>query len=135
MNSNSTDPREIRKFGVLALGIFSLLSAVAWWRGHPGMQVFFGALAALGLLFLALPGPMAPVHRGWLAVGHFIGQVITKTILGLAFFLVIVPFGLARKLFEGKGRVILKKRDPKAATYWVPRTEPAQSRKRFTRRY
>ncbi len=135
MNSNSTDPRETRKFGALALAFFGALAAVAWWRARPGLEIFFGTLAFLGFLLLVLPGPMAPVHRGWIRAGHFIGQAVTKAILTLAFVLMIVPFGLARRLLQRSGRVILKKRDPNAASYWVPRVETAQPRKRFTRRY
>ncbi len=38
------------------------------WRGHEAVSVFFGVLAALGLLFILVPEPLRPVYCGWLTV-------------------------------------------------------------------
>ena len=76
---------------------------------------------------------MEPVYRGWLKVAHFIGRTITLGILTLAYYLVITPFALAKRFFGG--RPLPLKPDKAAGTYWVTRTEPAQPKERFLKRY
>lgn len=133
MTSSSTDMRETRKFGVVAFLFFGALCVVALWREKVFMAGLFGTLSALGLGFMLFPGPLRPVHDLWLKVAHFIGRVFTALVLALAYYLVITPFGLAKKLFGGAP--LPTGPDPSASTYWVSRLEPAQPKERFTKRY
>lgn len=133
MSSSSTERKEIRKFGLIALVFFGALFALALWRDKTIPTVFFGLLGVLGLLFLALPGPMRPVHAGWLQVAHAIGRAITTIILTLAYYLVITPSAWLKRLFGGKP--LPWRPDPDASTYWVTRAEPVQPRDRFQKRF
>ena len=132
-NSNSTDKREIRKFGAVALVFFGLLCALGVWKAKPIPIGLFGTLAFLGLCFLLIPGPMRPIHKGWLRVAHFIGKVVTTVLLIVAYYLVITPAAFLKRIFGG--RPLPLKPDRSAATYWVERDEPAQSRERFLKRF
>ena len=125
--------REVRKFGLIALVFFGALCALAFWRDKTVPTAIFGVLAMLGLAFLALPGPMRPVHAGWLKVAHTIGRAVTSAVLILAYYLVITPSAWLKRLFGG--RPIPWRPDPEAETYWVPREEPAQPRERFHKRF
>lgn len=129
----STERKEIRTFGLIALVFFGALFGLAFWRDRPVPMVIFGFLGLLGLSFLALPGPMRPVHAGWLKVAHAIGRTITTIILTLAYFLVITPSAWLKRLFGG--RPLPLKPDPEADTYWVPREEPVQPKERFHKRF
>ncbi len=133
MSSSSTERKEIRKFGLIALVFFGALFGLAFWRDKPIPMAIFGLLGFLGLLFLALPGPMQPVHAGWLKVAHAIGRTITTIILTLAYFLVMTPSAWLKRLFGG--RPIPLKPDPDASTYWVTRDEPVQPKERFHKRF
>ncbi len=133
MSSNSTEVRKVRRFGATALLFFGALCALAVWRDKAFGQAFFGVLAALGLAFFLLPGPLRPAYERYLRFAHAVGQVLTLVMLTLAFYLVITPFGLAKKLFGGSPLPLHPSR--KAATYWVARQEPAQPKDRFARRY
>jgi len=124
---------EIRKFGIIALCFFGALCALALWRDRTIPSVFFGFLALLGLGFLLLPGPMGPVHAGWLKVAHAIGRAITTVIMTLSFYLVITPSGLLKRVLGG--RPIPGKPDRDAETYWITREEPAQPKERFYKRF
>jgi hypothetical protein len=53
--------------------------------------------------------------------------------LTLAYYLVITPSGMIKALIGG--RPISLKFDRKTPSYWVDRTEPAQSKARFLKRY
>jgi len=59
--------------------------------------------------------------------------LITVVILTLAYYLVITPSGMIKALIGG--RPISLKFDRKTPSYWVDRTEPAQSKGRFLKRY
>ena len=93
----------------------------------------FGSLSCLGALFVLLPSVMKPVYVGWLKVAHFIGKIVTVVILALAYYLVMTPSAVVKRLLSG--RPLPTKPDRKAASYWVARTELAQPRERFLKRY
>ncbi len=133
MNSNSTDTKQIRIFGLIALIFFGCLCMIGLWRQKPVPIYLFGALSILGIGFILLPNRLRPVHTGWLKVAHFIGKVITAVILSLAYYLVITPFGLVRRLL--KGPILPQRPDKKADTYWVTRPRPLQEKEQFIKRY
>lgn len=133
MSSSSTEKREIRKFGLIAICFFGTIALLAVWRERTGIMVVFGILAVAGVVFALAPGPMAPVYRGWLRISHVIGRVTTGIILALTYYLAVTPVALVKRVFSGAP--IPLKPDPRAETYWVDRPEPAQPRERFIKRY
>ncbi len=98
---NSIEAREIRKFGMTALVFFGCLGLAGFFFNKTAPMVLFGSLALIGLGFIFLPGPLAPVYSGWLKIAHFIGRVVTTLMLALAFYLVITPAGMLKRLFGG----------------------------------
>lgn len=133
MTSSSTEKRDIRRFGAIAFCFFGSLFAISLWRGRTVMCLVFGVLSLFGLAFLLLPGPMRPAHAAWLRFGHGMGAASTAIILTLAYYLVVTPTALVKRLFGG--RPLPLRPDPKASSYWVARPEPAQPRERFIKRY
>jgi hypothetical protein len=132
-SSSSTEPKEIRRFGIAALVFFGLLAGLGIWRAKPVPAVFFGILAAVGFLCLVLPGPAAPLYRAWMAVAHRIGAALTTVVLTLAYYLVITPAALIKRIFGG--RPLSLRPDPERESYWLDRDEPAQPVERFSKRY
>jgi hypothetical protein len=132
-NSSSTDRREIRKFGMIACLFFGTLAGLGLWREKVLLSVFFSALAVIGAGCLLLPGPMGPVYRVWIAVAHRIGVAVTTVVLTLAYVGVITPAALLKRVFGG--RPLPMKPDSQKASYWNPRSEPAQPKDRFNKRY
>ena len=133
MNSFSTDIKDIRKFGIIAFLFFGILCAVGIWRQKPVPMYLFGFLSGLGLGFILIPGILRPVHQAWLKVAHFIGRVITTLMLAIAYYAVITPAALLKRIFGG--RPLPLSPDPDASTYWVSREEPAQPKERFYKRF
>ena len=125
--------RDIRKFGVIAFIFFGALCALGVWRQKPLPIYFFGALSLLGLGFLLLPGPLRPIYSGWLKITHLIGRMTTLIILAFAYYLVITPTALIKRIFGGRPLPISP--DPGLSTYWVTRPEPVQPKERFIKRY
>jgi hypothetical protein len=133
VNPEPVNAYDIRKFGLIAFIFFGVLCGVGLWTKKPVPTYLFGLLCVLGLGFILAPGPLKPLYGAWLKVAHFIGRIVTTLILTLAYYLVITPTALIKRLFGG--RPLPLKPDKKATSYWVPRTEPAQPKERFLKRF
>ena len=133
MSLNSTDTKQIRKFGLIALILFGVLCGLGLWMGRAAAIYFFGFLAFLGLGFILIPSPLKPIYVVWLRIANFLGKIITTLVLSLAYYLVITPASLLKRLFGGRPLPIKPDRD--TSSYWIPRTEPAQPKERFLKRY
>ena len=133
MNSNLTDPGEIRKFGAIGSLFFGAVFAVAVWRDKTLVASFFGLLTVLSIGFVLMPVRLKPVYAGWLKIAHFIGSKVTILILTIMFYSVITPAALLKRILGG--RPLPVKPDPDADTYWVTRPEPSQPKERFLKRY
>lgn len=133
MSLNSTDTKAIRKFGLVALVFFGCLSALGLWKEKPLPFYLFGLLSAMGLGFLMIPNLLRPVYLGWMKIAHFLGRVVTTLILALAYYLVITPSALIKRIFGGVPLPV--KPDKKSSSYWATRAEPAQPKERYIKRY
>lgn len=133
MNSNSTDPKEVRNFGTVALVLFGAVFALSLGLSKPAAAVFFGCLAMTGAGLIAMPSRLMGVYKTWLKIAHTIGTVITMVVLTLGFYLVISPSAILKRIFGG--RPLPLKPDRNAATYWVTRDELSQPKERYVKRY
>ena len=133
MSSNSIDTREIRKFGVIAFFFFGCLAIIGIWTKKPLPTYLFGFLSLLGMSFVLIPSKTKPVYSLWLRIAHFLGRVVTTVILTLAYYLVITPAALIKRIFGGAPLPI--KPDKNCPSYWVTREEPAQPKERFFKRF
>jgi len=131
--SSSTDTGQIRRFGLIATVFFGTLAGLGLWRAKLFPLFFFGLLALLGLSLALAPEPMRPIYDKWLKVAHFIGRMVTTVMLTLAYYLVLTPAAFLKRIFGG--RPLPLKPDPGAITYWVARSEPAQPKERFVKRF
>jgi hypothetical protein len=99
MERKNVTGKELRQFGILVGGVFSVIGL--WpliFRGDPPR---FWALAIGGSLILlgfVLPRSLAPVYRGWMVIGHALGWINTRIILGLIFYGMITPMGMVMRL-------------------------------------
>ena len=133
MSSNSIDTREIRKFGVIAFFFFGCLAIIGIWTKKPLPTYLFGFLSLLGMSFVLIPSKTKPVYSLWLRIAHFLGRVVTTVILTLAYYLVITPAALIKRILGGAPLPI--KPDKNCPSYWVTREEPAQPKERFFKRF
>ena len=133
MNSNSTDKKQIRIFGLIALIFFGALCALGVWKQKLLPTYLFGFLSVLGLGFIVAPAPLKPVYNAWQQFAHLIARGITYFILVLIYYLVITPSGLLKRLIGGKPLPLHP--DKNVSSYWVKKPEPAQPRDRFLKRY
>ena len=113
------DPQSLRKFGLLMAAIIALLFGLAlpWLFGRAYPTWPWIACAAFVVPALAFPSALRPVYAAWMKFGAVAGHVNTRIILGLAFYLVVLPVGLARRVFAGDA---MKRERRAGPTYRTP---------------
>lgn len=113
--------KQLRSFGFLVGGI---LAVIGLWPLLFGKNMRLWAVIPAGLLlFLGMiaPGSLEPVYRVWMKVGHVLGAINTKIILGVTFYGLFVPMGFFMRL---AGKDPMRRRfDPDAKTHRVPSSQ------------
>jgi hypothetical protein len=119
LKSLKTGDRDLRKFGWLVGGVFSVLGLLWWARGKPYFASALTPGVALVALGLAWPRALKYLYIAWMTLAIVLGFVVSTVLLTLFFFLVITPIGLVARLC-GKDFLSLKL-DRQAPTYWLRR--------------
>ena len=93
-------PTELRHFGFTLAGAIALVFGVILpWLFDNSFPRRPWYTAVILLLFAAfMPRALAPVYTAWRPVALAIGYVNTRIILGLLFYLIIWPFGMALRV-------------------------------------
>lgn len=121
---------EDRKFVVTVAAAFAVLGAVLLWRGRDTPAIAAGSLgAALAALGLLAPRAVAPVREAWMRAAHAMSRVTTPIILGIVYYVVLTPIGVARRTM-GRSSLAHVERD---GSWWVarePRARPPADMKR-----
>ena len=111
--------RAEREFGLL-VGLMAILIG-SWriYRGHwePVATGLLGAGSALALLGVVFPRALVLPNRWWMALARWLSLITTPIILGIVFFLLVMPIGVIKRLF---GWDPLRRRAPSAVSYWGP---------------
>jgi hypothetical protein len=118
---NRVQSQQLRRFGLLVGGIFGLIGL--WPVVLRSAAPRAWALVLGGLLILPAlvwPTSLGPVYRGWMTIGHALGWVNTRLLLGLVFYGLITPMGLVRRFLLGRDPM-RRQFEPEADTYRVPR--------------
>ena len=124
--------RVLRRFGFVMAAASGVLAALLLWKQRPAGPYLLALAAGFALLGAAAPRVLDPVETAWMKLAGWLSVVMTYVVLTLAFFLVVTPLGLLRRLF-GADSLHLKL-DRSAATYWVP-VEPDGPGSRHDRPY
>lgn len=108
--------KTLKEFGFLVGGIFCALAVFSQWKGH-GHAVFF-AVPGIALLVPAFvcPGILRRPYLGWMTLAFMMGWVMTRVILSILFFLVILPVSLFARLTGT--RFLDLNMNRKKETYW-----------------
>ena len=116
-----SDVKQLRSVGLMVGGIFAVIGLwpVLFRNDDPRLW----ALVLTSLLVipaLVQPLSLGSVYRGWMAVGHVLGWVNTRVILGVIFYGMFTPIGLLRR-FLGAKDSMHRMFEPEADTYRVVR--------------
>jgi Saxitoxin biosynthesis operon protein SxtJ len=94
-------PRELRRFGLTVGGAFALLGALSRWRGHDSAPLVLWTLGGLLVVpALVWPAILGPVRHYWMRGAMVLGEINSRIILGVFYFLVMAPLGLVMRRFR-----------------------------------
>jgi saxitoxin biosynthesis operon SxtJ-like protein len=93
--------KQYRSFGLVVGGIFAVIGF--WPLIRHGESIRLWALIAGSLLVvmgLLLPGYLGPIYKAWMAIGHVLGWINTRIILGVIYYALFTPLGLAMRVWR-----------------------------------
>ncbi len=106
--------KELRHFGLLVGAVFTVIglwplvfrgeSLRLWAIGIGGLLIAFGGI---------LPQLLAPIHKGWMWVGHILGWINTRILLGIVFYALVTPIGI---IFRIMGKDTMRQAFAEAST-------------------
>jgi hypothetical protein len=93
-------PKALRDFGLIMAGMLILMFGIVFPWLFSFSTPYWPFIAAFVFAVVALLKPMllAPVNRVWLKLSNVLGWINTRLIMGLMFFVLIVPMGLVLRL-------------------------------------
>ena len=117
-----------RSFGLVFFLVFLI---VALWPLKYEEDVRFWSLS-LSIIFFILgilnSKLLTPLNKLWFKFGIFLGSIVSPVVMGLVYFLVVVPVGIFMRLL---GKDLLKKNKIKnASTYWIERDKQQSTMKK-----
>ena len=126
--------KELRSFGAIFLGGFVLIGLVKYFWPFEGIltqdRTLGMWLIGLGLVVgaLGLTGTKLalPFYWFWLGIAFVLGNMMSRVIVALIYFLVFTPMRLLGNLI-GRDKLQLKK--PTAESYWLDISLPKETEK------
>jgi saxitoxin biosynthesis operon SxtJ-like protein len=95
---NEITSKQLRSFGFTVGGIFALIGfwPLVFRDKDPRWWVLVVAFCLLVPAVVFPKGLFWP-HKGWMAVGHVLGWINTRIILGMVFYVIVTPVGVLRR--------------------------------------
>jgi hypothetical protein len=107
-----------RSFGLVFAAFFILVSLWPLFR-HAPLRLWALALAIVFLIIALFAADwLAPLNRIWFKIGLALHTIVSPLILGVLYFLIVVPFG---QVLRWRGHDPLRLKQSDAETYWVVR--------------
>jgi len=126
----SATKKELCGFGLLVGAVFT---GIGMWpllmRGEVVRLWAMGLGGALILLGGLSPGVLAPVHTVWMRMGHVLGWMNTRILLGVVYYGLVTPMGI---LFRLMGKDVMRQTSTQeSTTYRVQRRPRAQGHMKY----
>ena len=122
--------KELRHSGLLVGAVFTVIGL--WPLVFRGEPLRLWAIGIGGLLISCggvCPSVSAPIHKGWMWVGHILGWVNTRILLGIVFYALVTPIGLVFRLM---GKDTMRQAFAESsATYRVARSPRPHSHMKY----
>jgi len=126
--SSEVSIKELRQFGLI-MGAFVALffGLLIPWVWGLAYSVWVWAIAATFIsVALALPFLLKPIYTIWMKLAHVLGWINTRLLLGIVFYLIVLPMGLFMRLL---GKDPMRRQcDSNAKSYRIKSKQPSTDR-------
>lgn len=126
-------PGSEKGFGLVMAVAFSAIGGWQVWHGRDWGYLLLGIATTLLLLAFTAPHLLRSLNRLWFKFGLLLHMITNPLIMGLLFFLTLLPIGLLMRAF-GK-RPLALNFDPAAESYWIRRSPPGPSGESYKRQF
>lgn len=111
-----------RAFGLIFSVIFLVIATFPLLRSGDDVRLW-ALMVSGGLLAISLivPGILTPLNRLWAAFGMLMHKITNPLLMGLVFFLTVLPTGIMLRLLRKDP--MRQKREPLAESYWISREQ------------
>jgi hypothetical protein len=93
--------KQLKSFGLLVGGIFASIGVWPLLVHQRGVRLWaIYAASPLVILALLVPRFLAPIYKVWMGIGHGLGWINTRIILGLSFYLIFLPTAIVMRLLR-----------------------------------
>ena len=115
-----------RSFGIVFFIVFLLIATYPLLKGND--LRFWSLLISFGFLILGLINSkiLSPLNKLWFKFGLILGKIISPLIMGIIFFVVVTPIGVAMRLLK---KDLLNLKYNQKETYWIEKTGPKSKMK------
>lgn len=95
----SASNKELRSFGLLVGSVFAVIGLWPFLlREEPVRLWALGLGSTLIMLGALRPVMLRPLHKLWMLLGHALGWVNTRILLGIVFYGLVTPIGFVFRL-------------------------------------
>ncbi len=131
---DAEEHRHARRFAAILVGVLAIVGTVSYTQGHPVRAVVLGGLAVLVATTALAARPLwTIVYRGWMKAATAIGRGISALALGVAFYAVLTPAGLLKRLF-GERPLDTAWRDGRAS-FWIEKRPVEATVERYEKQH
>ena len=115
-----------RSFGIVFFIVFLLIATYPLLKGNDVR--IWSLLVSFGFLILGLINSkiLSPLNKLWFKFGIILGKIISPLIMGIIFFVVVTPIGVAMRLLK---KDLLSVKYNQKETYWIKKTGPKSKMK------
>ncbi|HLD25603.1 MAG TPA: SxtJ family membrane protein [Candidatus Andersenbacteria bacterium] len=110
---------EVTQFSHTVGIAFCLLGTLLLWRERSLGWLLLLAGVVLFLTGLLAPAALQPVYRAWMGVARLLGEIMSRLILAIVYYVIVMPIGILAKIARKK--FLSTNIDTAAPTYWQPR--------------
>ena len=122
-----------RGFGLTFAAVGAIVAVWPLLAGEAPRWWWLAGAAGFCAVSLAAPHLLNPLNRAWQWIGRRLNGVASPIVLGLVFYVILAPLGIALRL---SGRDPLRLRfDKDAASYWLSRDPPGPGPGTMTRQF
>ncbi len=114
-----------KSFGFVFCFVFAIYAALPLFYGNHVRSWAFVVSFVLLIITLYQPAFFIVPNKIWFKLGIFMGMIVSPIIMGVLFFVSVIPTGLIMRAF---GKDLLQLRfNKKTETYWITREDKSAS--------
>ena len=116
-----------RGFGLVFAAVFVIIGLYPVLQGQD-IRLWAFIIALIFLFFgIFLPKALIVPNKLWFKFGILLGSIVSPIIMGIIFFLVVIPTGIIMRLINKD--ILNQKMKKSVKSYWIKRTENLTSMK------